>query len=192
VPAGPVRKPGTRAAMRAPPGSTMRPCQELADDREVYFKHGRSTSSGEARQWGTHGESAARRRIIAASAHVALSLRYMSARGAPRGARRVRQRMRTPKVCAFRRATPCGGIELSKTRTLECVAGMRPPVSCGGPACSIPPHKGRYGANGFHLRMTTGGTTSGDYPRVIRMTPERPILGRITTLRRRVSCGRNF
>jgi hypothetical protein len=38
------------------------------------------------------------------------AVRKITACGAPRGARRVRQRMRNHRICAFRRATPFGGL----------------------------------------------------------------------------------
>jgi hypothetical protein len=78
---------------RAPPGSITRPCQELADDRKVYSKRGPPVSLGALSGRGT---------LTAKAGPVPEN----AASGAPRGARRVRRRIRSHRFCAFRRAIP--------------------------------------------------------------------------------------
>ena len=78
----------------APPGSTTRPCQELADDREVYIKRDPSLSRGERirikRRDGPAGHSRRKRGPASSNRRKCSCCAcrcYMSAYGAPRGAR---------------------------------------------------------------------------------------------------------
>jgi hypothetical protein len=114
----------------APPGSTKRPCQELADDRKAQAKRLRSLlprrfpSAGMERGWkrcedrwrGTYGESGA----CWSDKSLQISMRCRAC-GAPRGACRFRQRRRRHRILRFSARHPLGGNPLM-LRTLRRVA----------------------------------------------------------------------
>ena len=149
----PVKHSGRRWA---PPGSITRPCQELADDRKVHTKRWRSPLSTAGRgernpnrkkdRSGTLAAKAGPAPENAASAHVALSLRYMSAYGAPRGARAIPKRIASYKIALFGAPSPLARGEITEPRTLKRVAERSPHVCVDGATNSIPPLDGEGGA----------------------------------------------
>jgi hypothetical protein len=98
APAGPVTRIGHSGGVGAPPGTIKSPCQELADglvcaDR-LLLKRVSALGGGQevrSRQKARPGAG-----MRTPHALVALSLALLERSGAPRGARRVRQRIRTP------------------------------------------------------------------------------------------------
>jgi hypothetical protein len=96
----------TRAASGLRPCPLRGPARSWLTTVRPIPNAARPSLRSSARQRGTYGESAARRRQITASAHVALSLRCMSAHGAPRGARRIRRRMRSHRFALFGAPSP--------------------------------------------------------------------------------------
>ena len=96
---------------RGPPGTmpTKLRCQELADVLMLRYRplaYLSADSKAKARPAAEKTPQIACACRCFSAFFDALSLRCLSACGAPRGARRIRQRRRTPEVCAFRRASP--------------------------------------------------------------------------------------
>ena len=147
VPRVRLRKARHSGGAGAPPGSTMRPCQELADDLSFALSAfglleresvALSASGLFERDVTETGTKAIRRPSFERSPKRKRgpAVRKITACGAPRGARRVRQRMRNHRICAFRRATPFGGNllgahfvgsvgQVSKPRMLKRIAAMK-------------------------------------------------------------------
>jgi hypothetical protein len=121
---------------RAPPGSTMRPCQELADDRRVHPKRRRSllprrsSSAGMERGWkrcedrwrDTYGESGACR---SAKSSPLARREAPAASGNGDGA---------IGFCAFRRATPSkpGRVRVAVRRTHAWLTDLEASPVCHG------------------------------------------------------------
>ena len=125
----------------APPGSTTRPCQELADDREVYIKRDPSLSRGERirikRRDGPaghlrrkRGPALSNRRKCSCCAIASLHERVWRAGRRPRGPRQDRDTIGLR--LSARHPLTCEG-QISKPRTPERVAARRTHVSSPSP-----------------------------------------------------------